>query len=142
MYRAAINQLKIWKEDDGRKPLVVRGARQVGKTWLLKEFARTCFKNTLYVNFEEDTQLQTLFTEDFNLERIINVLQIYTGEAVYPGDTLIILDEVQVAERGITSLKFFCEKYQPQTALRFSMKDYKKESWMINLPLYTVEHAL
>lgn len=110
MYRTAINQLKIWKEDDGRKPLVVRGARQVGKTWLLKEFARTCFKNALYVNFEDDTQLQTLFIEDFNLERIINVLQIYTGEAVYPGDTLIILDEVQAAERGITSLKYFCEK--------------------------------
>jgi len=110
MYRTAINQLKIWKEDDGRKPLVVRGARQVGKTWLLKEFARTCFKNALYVNFEDDTQLQTLFIEDFNLERIINVLQIYTGEDVYPGDTLIILDEVQAAERGITSLKYFCEK--------------------------------
>ena len=76
MYRTAINQLKTWKEDDGRKPLVVRGARQVGKTWLLKEFARTCYKNTLYVNFEDDKQLQTLFIEDFNLERIINVLQI------------------------------------------------------------------
>jgi predicted AAA+ superfamily ATPase len=110
MYRTAINQLKKWKEDDGRKPLVVRGARQVGKTWLLKEFARTCFKNALYVNFEDDTQLQTLFIEDFNLDRIINVLQIYTGETVYPGDTLIILDEVQAAERGITSLKYFCEK--------------------------------
>jgi predicted AAA+ superfamily ATPase len=110
MYRTAINQLKTWKEDDGRKPLVVRGARQVGKTWLLKEFARTCFKNALYVNFEDDKQLQTLFIEDFNLERIINVLQIYTGETVYPGDTLIILDEVQVAERGITSLKYFYEK--------------------------------
>jgi len=110
MYRTAINQLKTWKEDDGRKPLVVRGARQVGKTWLLKEFARTCYKNTLYVNFEDDKQLQTLFIEDFNLERIINVLQIYTGETVFPGDTLIILDEVQVAERGITSLKYFCEK--------------------------------
>jgi predicted AAA+ superfamily ATPase len=110
MYRAAFNQLKIWKANDGRKPLIVRGARQVGKTWLLKEFARTSFKNALYVNFEDDTQLQTLFIEDFNLERIINVLQIYTGETVYPGDTLIILDEVQVAERGITSLKYFCEK--------------------------------
>ena len=110
MYRAAFKQLKNWKEGDGRKPLIVRGARQVGKTWLLTEFARTCFKNALYVNFEDDTQLQTLFLEDFNLERIINVLEIYTGENVYPGDTLIIFDEIQVAERGITSLKYFFEK--------------------------------
>ncbi len=110
MYRAAYNQLKDWKITDGRKPLIVRGARQVGKTWLLKEFARTSYKNSLYVNFEDNTQLQSLFIEDFNLERIINVLEIYTGETVYPGNTLIILDEIQVAERGITSLKYFCEK--------------------------------
>ena len=110
MYRAAYNQLKDWKETEGRKPLIVRGARQVGKTWLLKEFARTSFKNSLYVNFEDDTQLQSLFIEDFNLERIINVLEIYTGETVYQGNTLIILDEIQVAERGITSLKYFFEK--------------------------------
>ncbi len=110
MYRTAYDQLKNWKEGERRKPLIVRGARQVGKTWLLTEFARACFKNALYVNFEDDTQLQSLFLEDFDLERIINVLEIYTGETVYPGDTLIILDEVQVAERGITSLKYFCEK--------------------------------
>lgn len=110
MYRDAYDQLKNWKKGDGRKPLIVRGARQVGKTWLLTEFARTCFKNALYVNFEDDTQLQSLFLEDFDLERIINVLEIYTGETVYPGETLIILDEVQLAERGITSLKYFCEK--------------------------------
>ena len=110
MYRAAYNQLKDWKETEGRKPLIVRGARQAGKTWLLKEFARTSFKNSLYVNFEDDTQLQSLFIEDFNLERIINVLEIYTGETVYQGNTLIILDEIQVAERGITSLKYFFEK--------------------------------
>lgn len=110
MYRAAYNQLKDWQSTDGRKPLIVRGARQVGKTWLLKEFARTSYKNSLYVNFEDNTHLQSLFIEDFNLERIINVLEIYTGETVYPGNTLIILDEIQVAERGITSLKYFCEK--------------------------------
>ncbi len=77
---------------------------------MLKEFARISFKNSLYVNFEDDTQLQSLFIEDFNLERIINVLEIYTGETVYQGNTLIILDEIQVAERGITSLKYFFEK--------------------------------
>ncbi|MCP4311573.1 MAG: ATP-binding protein [Bacteroidetes bacterium] len=110
MYREAYKRLKDWKETDGRKPLIVRGARQVGKTWLLKEFARTRYKNSLYVNFEDDTQLQSLFIEDFDLERIISVLEIYTSETVYPGNTLIILDEIQVAERGITSLKYFFEK--------------------------------
>lgn len=110
MYRIAYDLLKNWKKSKGRKPLIVRGARQVGKTWLLKEFAKTSFKNALYVNFEDDTQLQSLFLEDFNLERIINVLEIYTGESVNPGESLIILDEIQLAERGITSLKYFCEK--------------------------------
>lgn len=110
MYRTAFNQLKGWKEREGRKPLIVRGARQVGKTWLLQEFARTCFKNSVYVNFEENAQLQTLFLDDFDLDRIINILEIYSGETVNPGDTLIILDEIQVAERGITSLKYFYEK--------------------------------
>jgi predicted AAA+ superfamily ATPase len=110
MYRIAQNHLKNWKESNGRKPLIVRGARQVGKTWLLTEFARTSFNNAVYVNFEDDTQLQSLFLENFDLERIINVLEIYTGETINPGETLIILDEIQLAERGITSLKYFCEK--------------------------------
>lgn len=88
----------------------MRGARQVGKTWLLKEFSRTCYNNYVYVNFEDSPQLQSLFMADFNITRIVNVLEIYTGEKVYKGKTLIILDEIQAAERALTSLKYFYEK--------------------------------
>lgn len=109
MYRLALEQLRNWKERDGRKPLIVRGARQTGKTWLLKEFAGKYYRNSLYVNFEEAPRLQSLFFEDFDLDRIINILEIYTGEKIYGQDTLIILDELQASERGITSLKYFCE---------------------------------
>lgn len=109
MYGLALEQLRSWKERDGRKPLIVRGARQTGKTWLLKEFAGKYYRNSLYVNFEEAPRLQSLFFEDFDLDRIINILEIYTGEKMYGQDTLIILDELQTSERGITSLKYFCE---------------------------------
>lgn len=109
MYGLALEQLRSWKERDGRKPLIVRGARQTGKTWLLKEFAGKYYRNSLYVNFEEAPRLQSLFFEDFDLDRIINILEIYTGEKMYGQDTLIILDELQASERGITSLKYFCE---------------------------------
>lgn len=109
MYGLALEQLRSWKERDGRKPLIVSGARQTGKTWLLKEFAGKYYRNSLYVNFEEAPRLQSLFFEDFDLDRIINILEIYTGEKMYGQDTLIILDELQASERGITSLKYFCE---------------------------------
>ena len=110
MYRFALDSLNAWKEKDGRKPLIVRGARQVGKTWLLKEFAKTSYRNSVYVNFEDAPLLQSLFVDDFDIDRIINVLEIYTGETIHVGDTLIILDELQVAERSLTSLKYFYEK--------------------------------
>ena len=110
MYRRKIEQLKSWKQKEGRKPLIVRGARQVGKTWLLQEFGRTHFKNYLYVNFEDTPQLQSLFVADFDVPRILNVLEVFTGEKVRASDTLIILDEIQAADRALTSLKYFCEK--------------------------------
>ena len=110
MYRQRIEQLKIWKQKDKRKPLVVRGARQVGKTWLLKEFGKTAYANFVYVNFEDAPQLQDLFIADFNIPRILNVLEIFTGEKILAGETLIILDEIQAAERALTSLKYFYEK--------------------------------
>lgn len=108
MYREKINELKKWKESKYRKPLVLRGARQVGKTWLAKEFGKTCYGNLLYINFEETTALQNLFVADFDIERIMTVLQIQTQTRI-TSDTLIIFDEIQAAERGITSLKYFCE---------------------------------
>lgn len=110
MYREAIVSLKKWKEDKFRKPLIVRGARQVGKTWLLQEFGRTSYSKFVYVNFEDTPTLQNIFANDFDIGRIITVLQIHAQTAITAKDTLIILDEIQSAERGITSLKYFCEK--------------------------------
>ena len=108
MYRNAITQLESWKTDKFRKPLIMRGARQVGKTWLLQEFGRTSYAKCVYINFEETPSLQNLFITDFDIERIITVLQIHSGITIAE-DTLIIFDEIQSAERGITSLKYFCE---------------------------------
>ena len=110
MYRDAITRLIGWKEDKYRKPLIVRGARQVGKTWLLHEFGQNAYAKFVYVNFEETPSLQNMFAADFDIERIINVLQIYSGIPITPEDTLIVFDEIQSAERGLTSLKYFCEK--------------------------------
>ena len=110
MYREAIIQLDSWKKDKFRKPLILRGARQVGKTWLLQEFGRTSFAKFVYVNFEDTPTLQNIFMTDFDIERIITVLQIYSGVTITAEDTLIVFDEIQSAERGITSLKYFCEK--------------------------------
>lgn len=110
MYRESIISLNKWKEDKFRKPLIVRGARQVGKTWLLQEFGRISYSKFVYVNFEDTPTLQNIFANDFDIERIITVLQIYSQTTIVAEDTLIILDEIQSAERGITSLKYFCEK--------------------------------
>jgi hypothetical protein len=109
MYRESIISLKRWKEDKFRKPLIVRGARQVGKTWLLQEFGRTFYSKLVYVNFEETPALQNIFSNDFDIERIITVLQIQAQTTITAEDTLIVLDEIQSAERGVTSLKYFCE---------------------------------
>lgn len=109
MYRESIASLKRWKQDKFRKPLIVRGARQVGKTWLLQEFGRTSYNKLVYVNFEETPALQNIFSNDFDIERIITVLQIQSQTTIAAEDTLIVFDEIQSAERGVTSLKYFCE---------------------------------
>lgn len=109
MYRESISILQNWKEDKFRKPLIVRGARQVGKTWLLQEFGRTSYAKLVYLNFEETPALRNIFISDFDIKRIITVLQIHSQITITAEDTLIVLDEIQSAERGITSLKYFCE---------------------------------
>lgn len=98
-----------WKDSSFRKPLIVRGARQVGKTWLLKEFGQTHYARLVYVNFEENPALQSMFTTDFDIDRIITVLQIHAQTSIRPDDTLIVFDEIQEADRGVNSLKYFCE---------------------------------
>ena len=109
MKRNAIKELYEWKENNGRKPLVILGARQVGKTWLMKEFGKEAYKKCAYVNFEDNDDLRGLFEHDFDIQRIIANLQWTTGVTI-DEDTLIILDEIQETPRGITAFKYFQEK--------------------------------
>ncbi|MCL2650083.1 MAG: ATP-binding protein [Candidatus Azobacteroides sp.] len=109
MYREKIKELKNWKLNPDRKPLIVQGARQVGKTWLIKEFSKTEFKQTVYVNFEKEIRLQNLFLQDLNPKRIITTLEAFFAAKIQPDNTLIIFDEIQSAPKGLTSLKYFCE---------------------------------
>jgi uncharacterized protein len=110
MERMALNQLLKWKESPTRKPLLLAGARQVGKTWLMREFGRRNFKNVAYLNFESSTRLKKLFEEDFTIDRIIATVEIETNQKIEAKDTLIIFDEIQEANRGLTSLKYFYEQ--------------------------------
>ena len=109
MKRDAIKELYQWKENDDRKPLIMLGARQVGKTWLMQEFAKEAYPKYAYVNFEDNDTLRGLFEHDFDIPRIIASLEWTTGVSIN-GNTLIILDEIQEATRGITALKYFAEK--------------------------------
>ena len=110
MRRFAIDTLKEWKESEDRKPLVLRGARQVGKTWLMKEFGRSCYDDCVYLNFDEEDELKSIFETNKNPQRIIELLSIISGKKIMPGDTLIILDEVQECPEALNSLKYFKEK--------------------------------
>lgn len=109
MNRKAIEELYKWKASVDRKPLILQGARQVGKTWLIKEFAKEAYQKYAYVNFEDNDMLRQLFQNDFDIQRIINSIQWATGVTI-DANTLIILDEIQEAPRGITALKYFQEK--------------------------------
>lgn len=109
MRRTALGFLQKWKQKKTRKPLIIRGARQVGKTWLMKEFAKNEYENFAYINFEDNQQLKTLFLNDFDIPRILLAIQIATGIKPEPNKTLIIFDEIQEAERALTSLKYFRE---------------------------------
>ena len=110
MKRDRWNDLIRWKESPHRKPLLIRGARQVGKTWLLQEFGRTAYSRCVYVNFEDAPRLRALFADDFEVDRILRILQIEFKTKIVPGETMLIFDEIQSADRAITSLKYFCEK--------------------------------
>ena len=109
MDRDKINQLIHWKLSTSRKPLVMLGARQVGKTWLVQEFGRREYKQTVYVNFEKMKVVQNLFKEDFDVQRIVTALSVFAHTAITPEDTLIVFDEIQAAEGGLTALKYFHE---------------------------------
>lgn len=109
MERLLLEKLKAWQAGVGRKPLVLRGARQVGKTWILKEFGRTCFENVAYVRLEDNAPMVKLFEGSLDPHRIMTGISAATGETINPHTTLIILDEVQAVPRALTSLKYFCE---------------------------------
>ena len=109
MYRKAIEQLYKWKDKKGRKPLIIRGARQVGKTWLMKEFGAKAYETFVYISFDNNQRMQELFSTDLNVERIITGLELYAGHKINPSNTLLIFDEIQEVPKALTSLKYFNE---------------------------------
>ncbi len=109
MKRFAMERLKEWKDDDKRLPLLVRGARQVGKTWLMKEFGKTCFEKYAYINFDHNRRMQQLFLGDFDIDRILQGLTIESDVEIEPENTLIILDEIQEVPEALQALKYFAE---------------------------------
>lgn len=110
MNRLCFHQLKKWKDSKKRKPLIIQGARQVGKTWLMQEFGRREFEKVIYLNFESSSRLKELFIVDFNIERIINSIEIEANQKIVSSKTLLLFDEVQEAEKGLTALKYFYEQ--------------------------------
>ena len=109
MKRLLMDELIEWKDSAKRKPLLLQGARQVGKTWLMQEFGSQYFDNVAYINFDRNEQAKSIFDGDFKIERILIAINALTGVRIEPEKTLIILDEVQEAPRAISSLKYFCE---------------------------------
>lgn len=110
MYRNAIQNLITWKSSEDRKPMVLKGARQVGKTWLMKEFGHSCYDSFAYFNFDEEDELKSIFETNKNPHRIIDLLSMIAGEKILPGKTLIIFDEIQECPEALNTLKYFKEK--------------------------------
>ena len=109
MKRKIMQDLMVWKNNPNRMPLVIEGARQVGKTWLMKEFGATQYKNTVYFNFDDNKKLHKLFDQDLDTNRLISELELVSGKKITPHETLIIFDEIQECNRALISLKYFCE---------------------------------
>ena len=110
MYREILKDLNSWKEKPRRKPLLITGVRQCGKTYIVEEFARESFDNYVTVNFESEDKLSAVFDYDYSVERIITELERYYKTLIIPGKTLVFFDEIQECPRAITALKYFCEK--------------------------------
>lgn len=110
MKRNVIQDLTDWKASEERKPMVLKGARQVGKTWLMKEFGRHCYDNFVYFNFDEEDELKSIFETNKNPHRIIELLAMIAGEKILPGETLLIFDEIQECPEALNTLKYFREK--------------------------------
>ena len=109
MYRIAMEKLLKWKQSKRRKPLIIQGARQVGKTWLMKEFGRQAYENTVYINFDSNSQMAELFASDLDTDRLLMGLELYAGSKIDPDNSLLIFDEIQEVPRALASLKYFYE---------------------------------
>ena len=109
MKRFAMELLLKWKQKKNRKPLLIRGARQVGKTWLMKHFGETAYQSIVYINFEHNAVIKNLFEVDFNISRIITGLELYSSVRIIPEQTLLIFDEIQEVPNALSSLKYFNE---------------------------------
>ena len=126
--RNAISELIRWKDSAERKPMVLKRARQVGKTWLMKEFGQNYYDNFVYFNFDEEDELESIFETNKNPHRIIELLSMICGEKIEPEKTLIIFDEIQECPEALNTLKYFKEKaneYQ-QIHIRFSIFEKQK----------------
>lgn len=109
MYRKSIEYLCNWKDGKNRKPLIIRGARQVGKTWLMKKFGNTAYQDMVYINFDNNRRMKDLFSTDLDTDRILIGLELYSGKKIDPNTTLLVFDEVQEVPAALTSLKYFYE---------------------------------
>ncbi|MBQ5344412.1 MAG: AAA family ATPase, partial [Acidaminococcaceae bacterium] len=110
MERKIMNRLLAWKDKSDRKPLLLNGARQVGKTYILQKLGREHYDNMVYVNLEKNLLVAGFFQDNIDPHRIIRYLEASTQEKIAPGKTLIVLDEIQACERALTALKYFCEE--------------------------------
>ena len=106
MERLLMQELVKWKGKQNRKPLIIKGARQVGKTWLMKEFGKRCFENVVYINFENNRRMKNVFAMDYDVERILSALKIESGKKIEANDTLLIFDEVQEVPGALSALKY------------------------------------
>lgn len=113
MEREGIKQLYAWKANPRHKPLIIRGARQVGKTWLMRAFAEAAYEHVIYINFEDNERLRNVFERDYDIDRILNTISIEANQDISP-HTVLLFDEIQAAPRGLTSLKYFYEKAPEQ----------------------------
>ncbi|MCI6581355.1 MAG: ATP-binding protein [Oscillospiraceae bacterium] len=109
MKRMVMEKLISWKNKSGRKPLIIEGARQVGKTWLMKEFGKNYYEDTVYINFDSNSQMKSLFNQDSDVKRLITGIELYSGKKISPENTLIIFDEVQEVPKALSALKYFYE---------------------------------
>ena len=142
MKRYLYNDLKKWQTSAGRKPLVLFGARQVGKTWLLKEFGKNEYKNTAFVSFDRNEAACQLMTSEKDAEKLLRGLAAITGTDITPDESLLILDKIQDCPVALTRLKTFIENNPELTGIRLSMKNHETQPWLENIPLYAFRDYL